>query len=234
MIVLALESSTQLGGVAVIKDGHVVAEESSLRQQSHSENMNVFIENCLDRSGITLKEIDLFAVGRGPGSFTGIRVAANIGKTFAYLYQKPMVAVNSLELLATPIDTKIPVVTMINAYKNMVYFGMYDRPRGVDLVEIHSPRAVPVKNLGDYLDQKVVVVGDGYAAFKDYFSDSVKQNILRDPKNLDYPTAGTLGVVAERLAKNNQTIDWNSLTPLYIRASEAEENKRGIVITPLK
>ncbi|WP_374031537.1 tRNA (adenosine(37)-N6)-threonylcarbamoyltransferase complex dimerization subunit type 1 TsaB [Bdellovibrio bacteriovorus] len=82
MKVLAMETSTAVGGVAIIVDGNIVAEETTLRQKTHSEIISPFTENCLLKAGLKLEDIDVFAVGQGPGSFTGIRVAANAGKTF--------------------------------------------------------------------------------------------------------------------------------------------------------
>src|SRR5437868_12256809 len=109
MIVHAMETSTQLGGVAVIKDGQVLATESSLRQKSHSEVLNRFVQNCLTKANLKLTDIDAFAVGQGPGSFTGIRVAANAGKSFSYVYSKPLVTIDSLVLLAAAVKSELPV-----------------------------------------------------------------------------------------------------------------------------
>lgn len=233
MTVLALETSTLLGGVAVIKNGQVLASESSQRQKSHSEILHPFIETCLQKAGLTLTDIDVFAVGQGPGSFTGIRVAANAGKTFSYIYNKPLVTVDSLMLLATPVKSDLPVLAMLNAFKNMVYFGLFD-VSGDEPVYLKGPLAIPVLYLKTLVSESVLVVGDGYTTYQEYFSEDLKPLLHRDAQYQDHPQAETLGLVAEKRARNHQTIEWNSFLPLYIRASEAEENKRGIVISPLK
>lgn len=234
MTVLALETSTQLGSVSVIKDGHILASESSLRQKSHSEALNRFIQNCLDKAQLKLTDVDVFAVGQGPGSFTGIRVAANAGKTFSYIYNKPLMTIDSLVLLATPVKTKLPVLSMINAYKNMVYFGLFDLSNGPEPVYLYGPTAIPVQKLGELIHQDVVVVGDGYETYQEYLPQDLKRHLHRDPRLSDFPLSETLGLLAENRAKNHQTIDWKSFRPLYIRASEAEEQKKGIVFSPLK
>jgi N6-L-threonylcarbamoyladenine synthase/tRNA threonylcarbamoyladenosine biosynthesis protein TsaB len=234
MIVLAMETSTQLGGVAVIKDGQVIAMESSLRQKSHSEVLNRFIQNCLEKTNLKLSEIDAFAVGQGPGSFTGIRVAANIGKSFSYVYNKPLVAIDSLLLLAATIKSELPVLSIINAYKNMVYFGLFDLTKGLEPIYQHGPTAVPVQKLGNLITQDVLVVGDGFETYQEYLPKDLLKYLHRDSQFSDFPQAETLGLLAEKRAQQNKTIEWNSFVPLYIRASEAEENKRGIIISPLK
>lgn len=234
MIVLAMETSTQLGGVAVIKDGQVLAMESSLRQKSHSEVLNRFIHNCLDKSNIKLEEVDVFAVGQGPGSFTGIRVAANAGKSFSYIYNKPLVTIDSLVLLAAAVKTQLPVLSIINAYKNMVYLGLFDLNKGPEPTYIIGPDAVPVQKLGSLITQDVLVVGDGYETYQEYLPEELKRKFHRDAQFSDQPLSETLGLLAEKRAKLNKTIEWNSFVPLYIRASEAEEQRKGIVISPLK
>lgn len=234
MRVLALETSTLVGGVAVIVDGNVVAEETSLQQKTHSENINPFVDFCLQKAGLSLDDIDLFAVGQGPGSFTGIRVAANAGKTYAYIQKKPLVTIDSLMLLAAQASpTDKPVVSMINAYKNMVYIGVFDtqadEPR-----YLQGPEAVPVRDLKSYIQQEAYVVGDGWDAYAAYFPEELRHRLHRHKDFPDHPLAKTLGLLAEVRAKKGLTLDWKSFTPLYIRASEAEETKKGILISPLK
>lgn len=234
MKILAMETSTLLGGVAVIIDGQTVAEESSVRQKSHSENINPFIDHCLQKAGISLEEIDVFAVGQGPGSFTGIRVAANAGKTFAYCYNKPMVAIDTLVLLAQQArHTKMPVLSIINAFKNMVYLGLFD-VTGDEPQYLKGPEAIPVRDLKNHIHQDCLVVGDGWEAYNEYFPEELKQKFHRDPQLPDHPLASTLGLLAEQRGKKGLTLDWKSFVPLYIRASEAEETKKGVLITPLK
>lgn len=234
MKVLALETSTLVGGAALIIDGQVVAEETSLRQKTHSENINPFVEFCLNKSGLTLEDIDLFAVGQGPGSFTGIRVAANAGKTYAYSYNKPLVTIDSLMLMAAQAKSSTkPVVSMINAYKNMVYIGIFD-VSGEEPQYLKGPEAVPVRELNSYITQECLVVGDGWDAYQEYFPEELRARLHRQSDLPDHPLAKTLGLMAEIRGKKGHTLDWKSFIPLYIRASEAEETKKGILISPLK
>lgn len=234
MKILAMETSTQLGGVAVVIDGKVVAEENSLRQKSHTEFVSPSVEECLKMANLSLNDIDAFAVGQGPGSFTGIRVAANAGKTYAYSFNKPLVTVDSLMLLAEQArGSKLPVLAIINAYKNMVYLGLFD-VTGEEPDYIKGPDAIPVRELSKHITMDVSVVGDGWETYHEYLPEDLIKKMHRDPALLDFPHARTLALMAERRALKGQTLDWKSFVPLYIRASEAEENKRGILITPLK
>ncbi len=239
MKILSMETSTLLAGVAVVENGKVLAQESSLRGKSHSELISPFIDQVLKKSGLKLKDIDVFAVGQGPGSFTGIRVGANAGKTFAFTYDKPLVTIDSLVLLAAQVtlnpghQSGRPVLTIINAYKNMVYFGLFD-VSGDEPKYLKGPMAVPVRELSDHIESEVLVVGDGWEAFHSYFPEKLSRLCHRDNRLSDYPLAETLGLLSEKHAREGKTLDWKSYIPLYIRASEAEESKRGILISPLK
>lgn len=234
MKILAMETSTLVGGVAVIIDGKVVAEESSLRQKSHSENISPFVEHCLQKAQLKLQDIEIFAVGQGPGSFTGIRVAANAGKTFSYSFNKPLVTIDSLVLLAQQARTsKMPVLSIINAYKNMVYLGLFD-VSGEEPIYLKGPEAIPVRDLKHHISQDCLVVGDGWEAYHEHFPEELLKKMHRDPQLPDHPLASTLGIMAEARGKKGHTLDWKSFIPLYIRASEAEETKKGILISPLK
>lgn len=237
MKVLAFETSTQLASVSLIVDGIVVAEESSRRQRTHSEVVSVFAESVVKKSGLKFSDIDIYATGQGPGSFTGIRVGANAAKSFAYSFKKPMVTVDSLTVLAAQVtDKSRPVLAIINAYKNMVYFGLLNVENSIPvyLADPQSgPTAYSVRDLAAYIHCDVTVVGDGYLDYHEYFPIELAQKMHRLKSPLDYPQAGTLGLIAEVYAEKQQTLDWNSFVPLYIRASEAEESKRGILIKPL-
>ncbi|HEX7674577.1 MAG TPA: tRNA (adenosine(37)-N6)-threonylcarbamoyltransferase complex dimerization subunit type 1 TsaB [Bdellovibrio sp.] len=234
MKILAMETSTQLGGVAVVIDGRVVAEESSLRQKSHTEIISPYVDECLKKASLKLEDIDAFAVGQGPGSFTGIRVAANAGKTFSYSFNKPLVTIDSLVLLAEQArGSSYPVLSIINAYKNMVYLGLFDM-NGDEPTYVKGPEAIPVRDLSKHIDCDVTVVGDGWETYHEYFPEELAKKMHRPTEPRDYPEAKTLALMSEKRALSKQTLDWKSFIPLYIRASEAEETKKGILISPLK
>ena len=238
MIILACETSTLLGSVALLEDSKLLAYEDSLRQGSHSDVLNVFIENVLAKSGKKLSDVGLFASGIGPGSFTGIRISLNAIKTLAYCFDRPVVGINSLKALAaqaaySPAFTdfkSLPIIAMINAYKNMVYIATYRVQNNV-LTEIKAPEVVRVQNLDSYFSERAVVCGDGYLTYEKYFSETVRQKIIRIEDLTDEPHAKTTALLAFQNFESKQ--QWNQLVPLYLRSSEAEENLQGIKYQPL-
>ncbi len=239
MKVLAFESSTRVASVALIEEGQCVQIEDSHEQKAHSEMIHQLAQKILDQQHIDLSEVDVFAAGSGPGSFTGLRVALNTAKAFAYSFKKPLITVNSLLILAeanrahlanSP-ETK--VLTLINAFKNMSYFALYQAKDDGPLLTLSEPSAIPMKDIGTLLPEARVTVGDGFLAYERFLPDRIRQKLLRPSGLIDFPRADVLGRLATGLADSGQTLDWKSAKPLYIRSSEAEENKRGIVWTPL-
>jgi tRNA threonylcarbamoyladenosine biosynthesis protein TsaB len=239
MIVLACETSTLLGSVAVCENGSILSFEESPRQGSHSEFLNSFIEKALLKAGKKLSDVDVFATGIGPGSFTGIRISLNTIKTLAYCFQKPVAGADSLKNLAQqvfltkkPVELEnTPIISMINAYKNMVYVASY-KPNPEGLTQLKNPEVVRVQNLADYITEKSIVCGDGFKAYEKYFAQSSFQNkMIRSENFSDEPHAKTLAVMVSKAPSMFQ--NWNELLPLYLRASEAEENLKGIKFQPL-
>lgn len=238
MIILAAETSTLLGSIAIMENGVLLACEESMRQGSHSDKLHTFIEQALTKANKKLSDIDIFATGVGPGSFTGIRISLNTIKTLAYCHQKPVFTINSLESLAlaylnqkiTPELLNYPIISMINAYKNMCYVAIYVVENS-KLIEVQKPQVVRVQNLNKFLDKKHVVLGDGYSTYAKFFDDELMQKLIRIESASDEPHAITL---AQKYFLDSTAItNWNELLPLYLRASEAEENLNGIKFQPL-
>lgn len=233
MRLLAFESSTRLGGVALIQNGVCTHKKESLSQKSHSEVLHQYTFEILKESGLMLENIDAFAAGIGPGSFTGIRVAVNTAKAFSYALNKPLVGVDSLVNLAHQnSESGKPIICLINAYKNMSYYGVYEYHMDSPKV-LMEPSAIPMKDIKSLLTRPMLCVGDGYLTYEKFLPDSIKSLLLRPENPLDLPNAESLGLLAQKSFEEGRTLDWKSLKPLYIRSSEAEENQRGIVWSPL-
>lgn len=230
MIILSSDTSTLLGSVAIHKDGQLLVEKSLMRQGSHSDALNTLIKDCLEETTLTLKDVDVFATGLGPGSFTGIRISFNTMKTFSSTFAKPMAGIDSLKSLAylnRHLSTEI--CCAINAFKNMVYIATY-KIEDESIIETRPPQVVRVQELNNFLTAPVLFVGDGYAAYENYLQQHCGEKLIRNSSIHDYPTAVAVGHLA---SLENKFFHWSQLLPLYLRASEAEENLSGIKYQPL-
>lgn len=234
MIILSCDTSTLLGSVAIHKDGQLLVEKSLMRQGSHSDALNILIKDCLDQANLTLKNIDVFATGLGPGSFTGIRISFNTMKTFASTFAKPMAGVDSLKSLAYLNRHQAnEICCAINAFKNMLYIATY-KIEGDSIIETRPPQVIRVQELNHFISSPILFVGDGYAAYENYLQKHCGEKLIRNinsqVKIQDYPTAVAVGHCA---SLENKFFHWSQLLPLYLRASEAEENLIGIKYQPL-
>ena len=227
MKILAIETSTALGSIAVAINGKIEGFDSSNNPKTHTEFVNLAIERLLKKVSLALADIDLFAVGSGPGSFTGLRVAANIAKTFSMLHLKPMVHMDSLALLreeAVLAGENNPLfLSALNAHKNMLYISGFlgESPIAPTAVTIPEFEVMISKAPGPVLG-----LGDGFKVYENQLSQDLKNKILFPKTAVEFPSAQTLALKALDLFNLGQTIDWKSYKPLYIRASEAEEKNR--------
>ena len=118
MRILAIDTSTMLGGIAIMDESLLIAESRLNVKSTHSERLMTEIEHCLKQSGVKISDIDVFAVATGPGSFTGLRIGLSTVKGFSYATGKPIVSVPTLEALAWNFPySRYPVCTMLDARK---------------------------------------------------------------------------------------------------------------------
>ena len=127
MKILAIETSTMLGGIAVADDSAGLIAEVRLNVKStHSERLMTEIDHVLQQSGLTAHDIDIFGVAIGPGSFTGLRIGLSTAKGFSYATGKPIVSVPTLEAFAWNFPYCMhPVCIMLDARKGEVYAALF-------------------------------------------------------------------------------------------------------------
>ena len=128
MRVLAIDTSTMLGGVAIVDELSGVVVEVRLNVKStHSERLMTTIDYALQQSGYTIYDVDFFAVTTGPGSFTGLRIGLSTVKGLSYATGKPIVSVPTLEALARNFPfCRYPVCTMLDARKKEIYAALFE------------------------------------------------------------------------------------------------------------
>jgi tRNA threonylcarbamoyladenosine biosynthesis protein TsaB len=128
VLILALDTSSPSGSLAVLRDDRVIGTVSTWTDEIYSSRMFRHLEFLLRELSLDLKEFDLFAVAAGPGSFTGLRVGLAAVKGWAEVYDKPIAAVSGLEAVAIQSDSTARVlVAAVDARRGHVYVGRYNR-----------------------------------------------------------------------------------------------------------
>ena len=228
--ILAIDTSTQLASVCLLFQGKPLFSEECFRQKSHSEWINDAVERAINSIPGGWDSIDVIAVTKGPGSFTGLRVATNLVKTMSYIKNKPVVAMSSLDILAhqsAEIKETNYILTVINAFKNMVFFSLYQRDESGKIQQVIEAKAVEIIELQTQLPikSKFQVIGDGYLAYKSYLDSQVDPKWIRANEIKDYPLASKLAQMVDLNWTKVELVNWKYLIPTYLRASAAEENQ---------
>ncbi|SDX60224.1 tRNA (adenosine(37)-N6)-threonylcarbamoyltransferase complex dimerization subunit type 1 TsaB [Paenibacillus sp. CF384] len=142
-LVLALDTSTASLAAALVRGDEVLRDIQSLAERNHSVHTVSVVKDLLSECGVAPEELAGIAIGRGPGSYTGMRIAVSVGKTLAWVWQKPLVGVSSLEALAygawqtgadkdtaaanVPVGTRpVWVVPIMDARRGQVYTGAFE------------------------------------------------------------------------------------------------------------
>ena len=128
VLILALDTSSPSGSVAVLRDEKIIGSVSTWTDEVYSARMFRHVEFLLQELSLRLDEFDLFAVAAGPGSFTGLRVGLAAVKGWAEVYQKPIAAISGLEAIAVQSHSTVPLlVPVLDARRGQIYFGFYRR-----------------------------------------------------------------------------------------------------------
>jgi tRNA threonylcarbamoyladenosine biosynthesis protein TsaB len=233
MLTVAVETSTALGSVALYSEKKLLGEKSWQRSASHSELLTDSFQILLSETRKKVQEISHVAVGIGPGSFTGVRVAVNFARALAFSQNLPVRTLNSLSLLAhqPSLDEYSGVINVVQyAFRDIVYFASYKHDFGLGgdtLVELSPPEAHTVESLEKKITEPALLLGDGLEKLGEFFSTRLKSLCLRDKIYRDGPMAADFVSILTTELPDPLT-DWIHTIPLYIRASEAEEKlKRG-------
>lgn len=129
--ILHLETSGPIGSVALSVDGQVVSHIDSQTTNTHAQQITLLIDECLDNAQLDLGALHAISVSKGPGSYTGLRVAASAAKAYCFALDIPLVAIDTLQSLAMAAssivqNTSAVYIPMIDARRMEVYTGLYD------------------------------------------------------------------------------------------------------------
>lgn len=152
MKILAFDTSNKPLSVAVVVDGKVMAKFESTEKKTHSVSLLPDIKHALEQSNLSVNDLDLIAVAKGPGSYTGVRIAVTVAKTLADTLQKKLVGVSSLELLAANGDAEHILVPLMDARNDNAFAGVY-QTKDNQLVNIVEDQHTSMTKLLDKLAQ---------------------------------------------------------------------------------
>ena len=227
MLILAFESSAKAGSVALLQDGMLLAEYFQNGGQTHSRTLNQMAEDMLTNCDLTPKNVDAVACAAGPGSFTGVRIGLSAAKGFAWAGELPCYGVSTLLAMAYSVASFEGIVCdCMDARRNQVYNALFSSD-GQSITRLCPDRAVSLEELAAELtqyDSKIILVGDGAALT--YNALNAQFPALRlAPEHLRHQRASGVALCAWELAQKGESADGSTLTPNYLRLSQAERER---------
>jgi tRNA threonylcarbamoyladenosine biosynthesis protein TsaB len=226
MKILAIETASRLGGLAVLDSNVGLIASTRLNVlASHSETLMVEIDHILKLAGLGPMEIDVLAVSSGPGAFTGLRVGLGTAKGIAFATGARVVAVPTLEAYAMslPYD-HLPVAPMLDARKREVYAALFigdgDKRLKRMIPEAPFKPADFINQLGDL--ESVLFAGEGAIAYRDIIKEQFKGKAHFAPEPQMHLDPSSVALLGLKMAQANEYSDPKKLSPIYLRKSEAE------------
>ena len=217
----------------MVRDGRPVAEVGLASKETHSRRLMVVIKWLMQRLGADWSDLDILAVGLGPGSFTGLRIGLATAKGLAFALGLPLIGVPTLDALASHViackgDLVCPV---LDARKSEVYTALYQIKNSGELEKISPYQAISPEELAVFVPygQRVLLLGGGLLLYQDIFVHGLGNRAVIVPSHMAHVRAASVGILAElRWQKEKRPDDFKTLKPIYVRPSEAEAKKLAL------
>jgi tRNA threonylcarbamoyladenosine biosynthesis protein TsaB len=235
MRILAVDTSTPSGSLAVLEDGRVLGLVATDVEETYSSRMFRQLDFLLRELAMEVGQFDLFAVVAGPGSFTGLRVGLTAVKGWAEVYGKPIAAVSGLEAVAAQTAGESAwIAPVMDARRGQVYGGLYQRNRegaqGDGVGEVHLERVGDevVMTATEFLAELAGRAGGATPVFAtptpEVLASALEASAFRGARvELVWPIlAPVVGRLGCEKARRGETLDALRLDANYIRRSDAE------------
>ncbi len=226
MRILAFESSAKAASVALLDEGRLVAEYFQNSGQTHSRTLMKMASDLLSNCGLSPADIGETAVAGGPGSFTGVRIGVAAAKGFSWGLELPCRGVSTLEAMAwSAAPSPALLVPAMDARRSQVYCAAFYRDAD-SVRRVLEDAAVSLEELAvrlrDFPGEKIVV-GDGAELC---YNTLKSESLHLAPEHLRFQRAGGVALAAWASDQRGEPADAASLTPNYLRLSQAEREQK--------
>jgi tRNA threonylcarbamoyladenosine biosynthesis protein TsaB len=229
MKVLAIETSTYSGSIAVSEGEEIMGEYYLNMGPSHSEKLVPSIDRLLCELDIDRRELGGVAVSLGPGSFTALRVGISTAKGVAYSLGIPVVGVSSLELLAMNVPySRFQVCAIADAKRGEFFAALFRMDEGSP-VRVCEDMVIRPADLHKIIKDKTIFIGEGALLYRDFLEDNelARECAVFCPSYINYPRASSLAYTGFDRLKEGRTDDVLALAPAYLRKPDAELSTKG-------
>ncbi|WP_115707047.1 tRNA (adenosine(37)-N6)-threonylcarbamoyltransferase complex dimerization subunit type 1 TsaB [Legionella sainthelensi] len=212
MKLLAIDTSTEMASIALLTGKELLCEEQS-NPKTHAQFILPMINKLMVHAGLQMNQLDGIVFGRGPGSFTGLRIACSIAKGLAYAHDLGLIPVSNLAAIAWSArqqiqDSNLPVLTVLDARMHEMYWAYFAKDEWVA-----EERVNPVHEINILEEQSVVLAGVGVDLYWEDFTSNTKS--LVNQQLLINPSAAAMIQLAQFSAL--QPVSAALAQPIYIR-----------------
>ncbi len=225
MKVLAIDTSSIVATAAIMDDDKLIGEYILNHKKTHSQKIMPMIKEILDSAQLEAKDIDIFAVASGPGSFTGLRIGGATMKGLAHAVDKPVIGISTLDGLAFNLPfCKYLICPIMDARREQVYNALYKWQDDTFYI-VSEHRAISIEALIQELrekNEKVIFTGDGVPVFQEKLKNELGELCEVAPIAARMQRASSIAELAIEKAKNGELESYMSFAPFYLRKSQAE------------
>jgi len=225
--ILLIETATAVCSVALSVDGKIRFLKEEIGLNLHASNLTLFIEDVVSKSDLKFSDLDAVAVSKGPGSYTGLRIGVSTAKGLCYALEKPLIAVETLEMMAAGFKIQNPdyqglICPMIDARRMEVYTSVYDS--NLNLLQPTSAKIIDENSFAEFQSENTITfLGDGAAKC----ADSLKnQNALFS--DLSFNSAANMHLLAEKAYNDNKFEDVAYFEPFYLKDFVLTQPKKKV------
>ncbi|WP_104041427.1 tRNA (adenosine(37)-N6)-threonylcarbamoyltransferase complex dimerization subunit type 1 TsaB [Vibrio hyugaensis] len=217
--ILAIDTATENCSVALLVNDQVISR-SEVAPRDHTKKVLPMVDEVLKEAGLTLQDLDALAFGRGPGSFTGVRIGIGIAQGLAFGADLPMIGVSTLAAMAQAsyrLHGATDVAVAIDARMSEVYWARYTRQENGEWAGVDAECVIPPARLAEEAqadDKTWTKAGTGWDAYQE---DLGKLPLNLTSGDVLYPDSQDIVILAEQELKKGNTVPVEESSPVYLR-----------------
>lgn len=224
--ILSVDTCLKSCSVAIHQDEKLIGEFFLNNGLTHSQTLIPMVEGLLKQMGLGVKDVNLFSVVNGPGSFTGVRIGMAAVKGMAFPFETPCVTISSLRALALGAKEFEGIICpCIDARNNQIYNAIF-KACGGKIERITKNRAIEIDDFINEIqsyEDRIIFVGDAaemcYNISKKYISN---KKMLFLPEEFNTIRAGRVGEEAFKIYSSGCKYSFEEIKPQYLKLSQAE------------
>jgi len=222
--IIVLDTSTKACSVSLYRDSELLASWHRVSEgYTHAEELHLRISEVMQKAQVKFSQLDAVAVGKGPGSYTGLRIGVSSAKGLAYGLGIPLISIESLDLILADLETQDQsiVIPMIDARRLEAYSKVFIR-KDNEFIELESTTNIILDSedfnalLERYIDHSIHFLGDAAVKTRDFLISHERINQFTFyPDN--YPDTRFIGALLENLFKQKRFENIITFEPFYLK-----------------